>query len=129
MRPITYPIQLYQGTAWRLESVFRDEDGVPMDLSIYAAELMIRRFITDSEPLLTLSTENSGITLSNNPAANLIIRISRTQTLSLPTHNREIEDWVYDMKIWNASDPEYTTVRLLEGLVLVSPAVTRPPST
>lgn len=128
MQPIRYPIRLYQGAAWRLEAVFRDEGGDPLDLSVYNAEMMIRRSIFDEEPLLVLNTANAAITTSADPEANLILRISRTQTSELPTFNQDIEDWVYDLKIWNSTDPEFTTVRLLEGPVAVFPAVTRPPS-
>lgn len=128
MKPIIYPVTLYQGAAWRLESLFRDEAGNPMDLTAYEAELMIRKRVTDPEPVLTLDSATGGIDTSNDPDANLIIRISSEETAALPTRNQEIFDWVYDLKIWNGLDPDYTTVRLLEGSVSVSPAVTRTPS-
>lgn len=125
MKPIVYPIKLYQGAAWRLESLFRDEAGDPLDLSSYEAELMIRRRTTEPEPVLTIGTTVGGIDTTNDSDINLIVRFSKQQTTDLPTRNQEIYDWVYDLVLWSSLDPEHTAVRLLEGQVSVSPAVTR----
>ena len=69
---------------------------------------------------------NGGVVLDNAAADfNVVIRMTNVQTADLPSNNREVDDWVYDFLIYQNTDPDYTTIRLLEGDVYISPAVTR----
>ena len=126
MQPVTYPIRIYQHASWRLEANFRDPAGTKLDLTTYSGRLQIRRSATNDEVLLDLTTENGGLVLGDAAADfNVIVRMTDDQTAALPTFNREIEEWVYDLVLWEPLDPDYTTLRLLEGYVTVSPSVTR----
>ena len=126
MEPVRYPIRIYQHASWRLDANFKDPDGNKLDLSDYAGKLQIRRSSCGSEPLLELTSMNGGVVLDNAAADfNVVIRMTNVQTADLPSNNREVDDWVYDFLIYQNTDPEYTTIRLLEGDVYISPAVTR----
>lgn len=124
MKPVNYPIHIYQGSSWHLKTTFKDPDGNPIDLSAYEGEMQIRRDVAASDALITLD-QTSGLDLNSNAEFNLIATLTMTQTEDLPTNNQEIEDWVYDIRIWEAASPETTAIRLVEGRVFVSPAVTR----
>ena len=127
MKPSKHTLHIYQGTSWQLRVRFKDPDGNAMDLSDYSGEMQIRRSIHDTDPIISLDNDsNGGIILDDAQAAfNLIARLTRAQTEDLPTHNTEIEDWVYDIRIWQNTDPDHTTIRLMQGRVFVYPAVTR----
>jgi len=126
MQAVTYPIRIYQYASWRLEANFKDPAGVKLDLTAYSGRLQIRRSASNDEVLLELTTENNGIVLGDDLADfNVIVRMTDDQTAALPTYNREVEEWVYDLVLFETLDPDYTTIRLLEGYVEVSPSVTR----
>lgn len=124
MKPVKHDIHIYQGASWHLKTTFKDPDGNAIDLSAYDGEMQIRRDVAAADPLLTLDSDD-GIALTADAEFNLTASITTTQTEDLPTNNQEIEDWVYDLRIWEIADPESTTIRLVEGRVFVSPAVTR----
>lgn len=126
MKPIRYTIRIYQGASWRLDATFRDEQGEILDLSSYEAQLMVRRNHLDDTPLMSIGSETGEIIMAGATSPNMTIRFPRSQTEDLPTYNQEVLDWIYDLKVWHSADPEFTTIRLLEGDVIVSPAVTRP---
>ena len=125
MKPINYTVRIYQGATWRLEATFSDANGDPIDLSAYAGRMQIRRDAVVDNAVLTLESTDSDIEFGD-AAKNLVVKISATETAALPTNNVEVDNWVYDLKIWETADPDYTTIRLLEGCVEVYPAVTRP---
>lgn len=105
---------------------YRDAANALIDLTAYEGQMDIRRSPRDETPVLTLSTSNGGVILSDTEF-NIHLRISRTQTNELPTNNREVHDWDYSFKLWQTSDPEYTTRVLLRGEVSVIPSITRVP--
>jgi len=127
-QPVQFPMQLYQGASWVLKATFRDKDGVALDLTTYAARLQIRRIESSTDPLLTLDSTDvtPGILLTDDDPFNLTVRISATQTSELPTGLREVCDWGYDLKLWETADPDFTTIVLLTGEVIVTPLNTRP---
>lgn len=124
MKPIIYTVRIYQGAAWKLEATFKDANGDPIDLTAYEGAMQIRRDTAVDDAVLTLDSDSGDIVFGAT-TKNLIVKISATATASLPTNNVEVDNWVYDLKIWDAADEEYTTIRLLEGCVEVHPAVTR----
>lgn len=124
MKPICYPICIYQGASWILEGRFRAPDGTLLDMTNYVGQMDIRRSPRDDTPILRLSSTTGGIVFAA-VEPNIVLRISATQTADLPTNDRRIENWSYDLKIWQNTDPDYTTIRLLQGNVIVEPSITR----
>lgn len=126
MKPVKHDIHIYQGTSWHLKTTFKDPDGNAIDLSVYDGDMQIRRDVAAADPLLTIDSDtNGGIALTADATHNLTATITTTQTEALPTNEQDIEDWVYDLRIWETADPENTTIRLIQGRVFVSPSVTR----
>lgn len=88
------------------------------DLSGYTARMQVRRTIDSSTAMVTLTTENGGITINQTPGSinHINIYIADTQTSTLQSNG------VYDIEIIN-SDGEVS--RILQGVFTVSPEVTR----
>lgn len=130
MKPVCYDIHVYQGASWVLEATFREppaEDGTPgalLDLTNHDGELAIRRVLQDDEVIISLTQSGGGIVF-NPSAPNIILRMTDEETSSLPTHNVPVEDWVYEFRMFETGNEDYTTVRLLEGRVYIYPAVIR----
>lgn len=125
MDPVTFNITIYQGASWILQAVYTDEaTGDPIDLSAHSGRMAIRRAVTDDDPIIEVLTAEGNVIMDID--GNIEIRISDTDTGDLPTDNREIDDWVYDFFIFETADPDFTTVKLLQGCVRVVPAVYRP---
>lgn len=124
MKPTTYELHIYQGASWKLEATFKDPNGAVIDLSGYSGELALRRSVQHSDVLLALDVAGGGVVLSDTEP-NVVVRITAAETAALPTNNIEVEDWVYELRIFELGDPDYTTTRLLEGQVHVHPAVIR----
>lgn len=122
--PACKDIKIIQGESWSLFANYRDAANALIDLTGYEGQMDIRRNPRDPDPVLSIDTTDTGVILSATEY-NIHLRISRTQTNALPTNNREIHDWEYSFKLWQTSDPEYTTRILLRGTVSVIPSVTR----
>lgn len=117
MNPFKHNITILQGatledvTTWRAGT-----PSVPVNLTGCTARMQVRRKITDADPLLSLTTENGGITLGGT-AGTVTISMSATATAAI--------DWkggVYDLEIQFGDG---RVRRLLAGSVSVSPEVTR----
>jgi len=90
----------------------------PLDITNYTARLHMRRLITDEEPFLTLTTENSGIIIQDEgDLGRITVYISAEETAGITS------DGVYDLEI--ISPDEITVQRVLQGKVTLSPEVTR----
>lgn len=124
MRPSKYDIQVYQGASWILEATLRDENGDVLDLSGYSGDMAIRRTLRDDNELVRVDEAGGGVVLAAT-APNIILRLTAAQTAALPTHDREIDDWVYEVRLFDTTSPDYSTFRLIYGDVNVFPAVIR----
>lgn len=88
----------------------------PVDLTSFTARMMIRGSIDDTDPLVTLTTENGGITLgSADGTITLLITATATAALTFDTA-------VYDLELVDGSG---VVTRLLSGNVTLSKEVTR----
>jgi hypothetical protein len=79
--------------------------------------MQIRKKITDAAPILTLTTANAGIVLTDAVNGEFEIVITDTATAALT-----IKTGVYDLEF---VAPGGDVSRLLQGAVEVSPEVTR----
>lgn len=124
MDPVDRPLTLYQGNSFILETTFRDEAGAVMDLSSYAGVFAIRRSYYSDVALLRVTAAPNIIFDTASP--NAVVKLSADQTEALPTGDRLITDWVYGFKIYDPASPDFTTIRLMQGQIIVHPSATRP---
>lgn len=124
MRPSKYDVKIYQGASWILEATLRDENGDVLDLSGYSGDMVIRQYLEDEDEVVRIDESGGGIVLAAT-APNITLRLSATQTTNLPTSNVEIDDWVYEVRLFDTLSPDYSTFRLIYGDVHVFPAVIR----
>jgi hypothetical protein len=114
MAAATHNVIIDQGADWRVDVVYKDPDGVPINLSNYTAQLQLRTSYEASSASLNL-TSSSGITITAN-SGRLAIHATATQTNALAAG-----DYVYDLEI-NLSG---FITRLIQGRATVRPQVTR----
>lgn len=88
---------------------------VPMNLTGYTARLQVRSLPSDPDAVLTLTTENGGITIT---ALTGFVAVTATAT---QTGSIDEGTYVYDIELVNGS----IVTRLAQGQVVVSPEVTR----
>lgn len=98
-----------QGTTFVTTLTVNDDAGVPIDLSTYSASAQIRKHYTSSNAVSFSVTANSSgviaLTLNSNATSNLAAG-----------------RYVYDVEL---VAPGNTTSRIVEGIVTVTPQVTR----
>lgn len=115
--PLKYDITIYQGSTFRLPLTWKTGDpATPVDLTGCTARMQIRADVKAPKALITLTTENGGITLGG-AAGTVEIIVTPTQSKDV-----ELSGGVYDLEIVFAPD---IVRRLLEGSVEVLPEVTR----
>jgi len=122
----TYNMTIEQGSTFgRLISVEQpdlatDPTGAtfePFLLNGYTARMQIRRNVDSSTAMLSLTTENGGITINPGTEDNEIkLSITATNTALLTS------DGVYDLEI---IDPLGEVSKVIRGTVTVIPEVTR----
>ena len=88
---------------------------VPMNLTGYTAKLQVRSLPSDPDAVLTLTTENGGITIT---ALTGFVAVTATAT---QTGAIDEGTYVYDIEITESAN----VTRLAQGQVIVSPQVTR----
>jgi hypothetical protein len=96
MTPIKYPLSCKKGTTFRKKWYLFDKDKKPLDLSSYTGRMQIKVDF-DSEALIELTTENSGIVIAEN-YIELFIDDSDTSSLFDPG------SYKYDIEIVSGSN-------------------------
>ena len=115
--PAKHNLYVYRGATFSEQITWKDESGTPIDLTSFTARMHMRETVESSTPCLTLTTENGGITLGG--AAGTINILATAAATSAITAT----GGVYDLEIVAADT--VTVTRLLEGIVIISPEVTR----
>lgn len=103
-------ITIDQGTTFSTDLTLTDEYGDNLDLTGYSANSQMRKWYTSSTVAATFTTA-----VNVNTAA---VTLSLTPT---QTGNITAGRYVYDVEITNGT----TTSRIVEGIVTVTPQVTR----
>ena len=111
----TYDFVIEESVRFDKRITWKDSTGTPIDLTGYTAQMMIKKRITDTSPVIELNTTNSRITLGG-AAGTIDLLISSADTDGL-----DLDVGVYDLEM---IEPGGERVRLLEGKVTLSPAVT-----
>jgi hypothetical protein len=114
---VSYNTVIDQGANWFLTVTYENPNGTPINLTGYSAALQLRSLPSDPTAVLTLTTANSGITIT---ALTGVVAIQATAT-----QTRAIDEgtYYYDLEITDTFTGVVT--RLVQGQVVVSPEVTR----
>jgi hypothetical protein len=90
-------------------------DSDPVDLTTYTARMQVREKHSSTSAIVSLNTENGGITLGGvDGTINLYISDTSTSLFIA-------KDYFYDLELISSSN----VYRLIEGKFLVTPEVTR----
>lgn len=114
--PGDYDLIIYVGATFTRRVVWKDSLGALIDLTGYTARMQIRQSVRNPAILLTLTTENGGITLGG-AAGTVDLLLTSTQTAALTARAG-----VYDIELIDSTG---VVTRLLQGAVEISPEVTR----
>lgn len=121
-QPLTLPLYIYQGQTFDDRLMLTDEDGLPVDLTGYSARMQARVELADATPVLDWSSVDGEIVI-DGPNGTISFNVSAEATYALPTEHEYVV-WRYDLRIFNGATPAYAE-RVVQGTLLVSPAVTR----
>ena len=108
-------LTLEEGTDFTLPLVWKDENGVLIDLTGYTAALQLRPSPKDNGTPLLSVTESSGIALGG-VLGTIDITITKAQNIF------GCKSMVYDLEMTSSGG---TTIRLLRGSVTSLPEVTK----
>ena len=117
MPAASYDITIEQGATFTLSLIWRDNLGVPIDISGYTARMQVRSSHKSDTKLLDFTTENGAITLGG-VAGTIVVTGLATLTDDVPARPA-----VYDLELVS---PGGVVTRLIEGYATVTPEVTRP---
>ena len=115
--PAKHNFFVYRGATFSEQIEWKDENGVAIDLTGFTARMHMRDTLEATTPFLTLTTENGGIALGGT-AGTVDLLASATATTAISATSG-----VYDLEL--VAGDGVTVTRLLEGLVTISPEVTR----
>lgn len=110
-----YNITAEQGATLTRTITWKNTVGTPINLTGYTARMQVRNDYEAVTSLLTLTTENGGITLGG-VAGTIVITASATATAALSAGS-----YVYDLELV-LSD---VVTRLIQGSFVVNAEVTR----
>lgn len=112
----TYDFEIEQGTTFNKEFIWKDVNGDPVNLSGYTARMQVRGTVSSADVLLSMTTENSRITLGG-AAGTIDLDLTAADTAGI-TWRRG----VYDLELVSSNG---TVTRLLQGVITISREVTR----
>ena len=116
MTAAIYNATIDQGATFQLTVVYKDDAGLPINLTGYTAALQVRQNYYDTTALLTLTSPSAGIVITG-ATGTIAITMTDVQTGSL-----DEGFYVYDLEISSSGG---TVTRLIQGQFTVSPEVTR----
>lgn len=99
-----------QGSVFYADLVLKDENGDVLDLEGYQAVSQIRKWYTSNTAAATFGTS------INTTSGAVALFMNQAQTASIPAGR-----YVYDVEITDGVE----TLRIMEGIVTVTPEVTR----
>lgn len=99
-----------QGTTFSTDLSLTDENGDALQLAGYTANSQIRKWYTSANPAAVFTT-----TINSN-AGTITLSLSANQTSNLVSGR-----YVYDVEVTDGA----TVSRIVEGIVTVTPQVTR----
>lgn len=115
MTAATHDITIEQGATFRLNLLWKDSNGTPVNLTGYTARMQVRRRHSDPVKLLDFTTENGAIVLGGSAGT---IAVTGLASLTDDVTGRQA---VYDLELVNGT----VVTRLVEGTVTITPEVTK----
>lgn len=115
MSAATHNITIEQGATFTLNLIWKDSNNTPVNLTGYTARMQVRHRYSSTDTLLSLTTENGGITLGGS-AGTIAVVASATATAAISDRAG-----FYDLELVNAG----VVTRLVQGVVSITPEVTR----
>ena len=112
-----YNFTIDQGSDFTATITRNDQAGDPIDITGYTARMDFKRLHTDTSSELSLTTENSRLSISG-AAGQIIITLTDTETALLS------RSYVHDLEIINTGGDGAVT-RVVEGRATISPEVTK----
>jgi len=110
-----YNIVCDQGSTLTRVLTWKNSNGTAVDLTNYTARMQVRTNYASNTALLSLTTENGGITLGG-VAGTITLLATATATAALAA-----DTYVYDLEMITGAN----VTRLVEGTFQVTPEVTR----
>ena len=110
-----YNIVCDQGATFSRVLTWKQSNGTPVNLTGYTARMQVRDHYASSSSVLTLTTENGGITLGG-AAGTITLAATATATAALTA-----DTYVYDLELVDGA----TVTRLVQGQFTVNPEVTK----
>ena len=104
-----------QGTSYSTTITLDDTNGNIYDLTNYYAESQIRKSYYSAN---TAGVFN--VTIPSVSSGQIVISMTASNTANIMPGR-----YVYDVKLVSSTSPNSDTVRILEGIVEISPQVTR----
>jgi hypothetical protein len=114
MAAVTHDFLIEQGATKTLRFIWKDSEGVPVDLTSYTARMQLRRTVSSDTVVAELTTENGGIVLGGTDGT-VDVEFSAELTAGLS------KDGVYDLELESAG----VVTRLVQGNFTLSREVTR----
>ena len=105
-----------QGATFQQTLTLKDSSDAVINLTGYTAEMDLRKNQDDSNEVITLTTENSRITMGG-AAGTILLTISATDSAAL-----SVGDGVYDLEI---TDSNGKVDRIMEGTYSIRGNVSR----
>jgi hypothetical protein len=117
-----YSFTIEQGSTVDFVIIYKDSNGVPVDLSTYNSKMQIR-LTYGSVPIVTLSSslnaDGTGLNMSNAASGAIEIYIASCTSSML-----NFDTAIYDLDIISGSGDCPVVTRILEGKVKLSKEVT-----
>ena len=111
----THDIVCDQGATFSRVFTWEDSTANPIDLTLYTARMQVRATVESASTLLSLTTENGGITLGGI-AGTITVTATATQTAAIAAGC-----YVYDLEMVTGA----VVTRLVQGQFTVDAEVTR----
>jgi hypothetical protein len=116
MLPASYDLTIRQGSTWNQTVIWKDSDGVPVDLTDYTARMQVRPVVQSETIIIELTTENGRIELGGS-TGEVRLNLSAEVTAQI-----ELLAGAYDLEL-ESSDGTVTAI--LQGRARFPREVTR----
>ena len=116
MLPASYDFVLRQGSTWNQSIVWKDSNGVPVNLTGYSARMQIRPQVNSETVIVELTSENGRIDI-DAPSGKLTLSLDAETTAGICQSTG-----VYDIELESLDG---TVTAILAGSVKIGREVTR----
>jgi len=118
-----YSFTIEQGSTVEIPLIYKDNQGVPVNLTQYSSKMQIRDSYGSTPPIITLTStlnpDGTGLNMTNAVSGGITIYIA-----SCTSSMFNFVDAVYDLDIISGSGNCPIVNRILEGKVRLSKEVT-----